>query len=171
MFPWLLSLLAGLVVLRLVAAAARVLFSPRDAGIRLLPLDDAVATLLYRQLIILAGLLVIFRLVHELANVEEPGLLGLLSLAMIWLFALALSRALWRCRGLIARYSASGYSAPGVAGRARGVIATRLPTIAIGYVVVAALAASLVKLATGRTVGPPSLPALPFCSPSLSPTG
>ena len=156
-FPWLLSLLSGLVVLQLVAAAARVLFSPRDAGIRLLPLDDAVATLLYRQLIILAGLLVIFRLVHELANVEEPGLLGLLSLAMIWLFALALSRALWRCRGLIARYFASGYSAPGVAGRARGVIATRLPTIAIGYVVVAALAASLVKLATGRTVGAPIL--------------
>lgn len=153
---WLLAALAGVVVLRLVAAAGRVLFSPQDAGIRLLPLDDDAALLLYRQLIILAALLVVFRLVHELANVEEPGLLGLLALTMIWLFAVALSWALWRCRGLIARYFGSCSSDLGAADAGAG-IATRLPAIAIGYVIVAALAASTLKLATGRTVATPFL--------------
>lgn len=156
-FPLLLSLVGAVVAIRLIAALARLLFSPREAAARLLPVGDREAELLYRQLMILAGLLVMFRLVYELARDGGEGLRGLLALAMIWLFALALSRAIWCCRDLIFRYfRRDDASASAASGVPRG-LAAWLHWVAIGYVVVAAVAANFVRLATGNSIAGPIL--------------
>jgi small-conductance mechanosensitive channel len=156
-FPFLLSLVGAVVAIRLIAALARLLFSPREAAARLLPVGDREAELLYRQLMILAGLLVMFRLVYELARDGGEGVRGLLALAMIWLFALALSRAIWRCRDLIFRYfRRDDASASAASGVPRG-LAAWLHWVAIGYVVVAGVAASFVRLATGNSIAGPIL--------------
>jgi small-conductance mechanosensitive channel len=156
-FPFLLSLVGAVVAIRLIATLARLLFSPREAAARLLPVGDREAELLYRQLMILAGLLVMFRLVYELARDGGEGVRGLLALAMIWLFALALSRAIWRCRDLIFRYfRRDDASASAASGVPRG-LAAWLHWVAIGYVVVAGVAASFVRLATGNSIAGPIL--------------
>lgn len=156
-FPLLLALAGAVVALRLIAALARLLFSPREAGARLLPLADGEAALLYRQFMILAGLLAMFRFIHELASDTGEGARGLLALAMIWLFALALSRALLLCRGLIARYFSRDDAAPSAGAATPGGLAAWLYAVAIGYVAAAAVAASLVRVATGLSVAGPIL--------------
>lgn len=156
-FPLLLSLIGAVVAIRLIAAMARLLFSPREATARLLPVGDREAKLLYRQFVILAGLLVMFWLVYELARDAGEGLRGLLGLAMIWLFALALAWAFWRCRDLISGYFRRDEASASAASGVPFGLAAWLHWVAIGYVAVAALAASFVRLATGHSVAGPIL--------------
>ena len=156
-FALLLSLVGAVVAIRLIAALARLLFSPREAAARLLPVGDREAELLHRQLMILAGVLVMFRLVYELASDAGEGVRGLLALAMIWLFALALSRAIWRCRDLIFRYFRRDEASASAASGVPRALAAWLHWVAIGYVVVAAVAASFVRLATGNSIAGPIL--------------
>ncbi|MCU0893025.1 MAG: mechanosensitive ion channel family protein [Rhodospirillales bacterium] len=156
-FPLLLSLVGAVVVIRLIAALARLLLSPREPAARLLPVGDREADLLSRQLMTLAGVLVMFRIVYELARGAGEGVRGLLALAMIWLFALALSRAIWHCRDLIYRYFRREGAGASAASTVPGGVAAWLHRVAIGYVVVAAVAASLVRLATGNSIAGPIL--------------
>ncbi len=143
--------LAGVMLVRLVAVAARFLLAPRDPGARLLSFDDAAARRLHGAVVALAGIYAVadigLGLLVHWGLAEDVYLL--LHLTLVLLFVGLFLYACWRSRADIAVLIRGGEGT----GPLRRLLAELWPVLMTLYVAIIVLAGVIERLSGMRFAG------------------
>jgi small-conductance mechanosensitive channel len=130
--------LLGIVVVRVVGLASRMVLAPKTPEVRLTPLDDKVARAIHARIMVLTTLLVITRLIGNLMVDYglDINLAMLVKVSIVAIFVLALVLMIWEARAPVAAMIGAGLTSAGGADSGfRQSLARTWHILVSGYVV------------------------------------
>ncbi len=145
--------LLGIVIVRVVGLASRMVLAPKTPEVRLTPFEDKAARAIHARIMVLTTLLVINRLIDNLMLEYglDDSLVSLVSVSTASIFVLALVFMIWEARAPIAAMIGAGSTSTGGADSGfRQGLARTWHMLASGYVVAIFIFAIGYALATDK---------------------